>query len=152
MPANTYAHGARRRAGRDAAEAAPRGAARSNGRRVRQRSEEDEEEQSDHGHEEVIDVDDDSEEERGGSAEADGNDDESDAGQGEHFRMARRTKLSVGKAAKTAAEKLGRQEINRKAQELVRLALFSEYRRGALRREEITEKGASALVARPLPR
>ena len=66
--------------------------------------------------------------------------------------MARRKKLPVGKAAQTAGEKLGRQELNRKAQDLVRLALFSEHRRGALRRDEITEKGAPGPGLGLLPR
>lgn len=47
----------------------------------------------------------------------------------------------LGSAARTTACNLGKEVIERKAGNLVRYALFSEYKQHVLRRDEVMKKG-----------
>lgn len=59
------------------------------------------------------------------------------------LRMPKRRRMNEHSGAKSAADRLGRKEINRRAQDLVRMALFHEYKRAPLRRDDINKAGES---------
>ncbi|PWN42682.1 MAGE-domain-containing protein [Ceraceosorus guamensis] len=98
------------------------------------------------------DVEEDEDEEAEDDDAQGGAEDEDDASDGEaSLRMQKRRRMNEGSGAKSVADKLGRKEINRRAQDLIRMALFHEYKRTPLRRDDINKKVLGKENSRAFP-
>ena len=70
-----------------------------------------------------------------------GQEQDDDAGLPIEYRVPKITPLPISESVRALLKSMGRQEAERRVNELVRLALFSEFRRQPIRREDITKKG-----------
>ncbi|PWN30402.1 MAGE-domain-containing protein [Jaminaea rosea] len=87
----------------------------------------------------------------GGEVEVEEEDDDDAQDEDEDLRVKKRVRLPVSEGVKKLVNELGKQEIERKSNDLVRLALFSEQRRLPIRRDEISKKVLGKNAARAFP-
>lgn len=74
-----------------------------------------------------------------------------DAGLPVEYRVPKITPLPISDGVRLFLKTIGRQEAERRVNEMVRLALFSEFRRQPLRREDITKKVLDKATSRAFP-
>ncbi|PWN20778.1 MAGE-domain-containing protein [Microstroma glucosiphilum] len=129
----------------------------SSNQRRRSRHQPQEEEEEDE--EEEEEAEEDGEEDNGGdedaaegsrTAQVDDDDEEGEEGDDE-LKVKKRQKLPLSDAVKSVVKGIGRVEIDRKINDLVRLAIFSEYRRVPIKRDDISKKVLGKSAARAFP-